>query len=121
MKTLDEVLKENIIGMYFGNRIVLPFSANILKVVIESEIITDFSPGAKGACIIEHRDHMDIYFNEYKDIKSIISKYEIIKMIIVESSENIFDFSKHRKIALHLLEDHKIKIEELTDDILFIE
>ena len=43
MKTINEVLNESSGGLYYGNRILLPFKAEILKIVIDSEIITDFS------------------------------------------------------------------------------
>ncbi|MDZ7624485.1 MAG: hypothetical protein U5J96_08600 [Ignavibacteriaceae bacterium] len=53
MKSLDEILKNNISGMYYGNRVLLPFHFTALKIVIEEDIITDFSIREKGAYVNE--------------------------------------------------------------------
>ncbi len=44
MKSIREVLKEKRTGLYYGNRVLLPFSCHILKLNIENDLITDFSP-----------------------------------------------------------------------------
>ena len=56
MKTIEEILKGNKSGLYYGNRLVLPFKAHFLKVIIDNEIITDFSLSSKGIIIQEESD-----------------------------------------------------------------
>lgn len=121
MYTLDEVIKNKINGLCYGNRILLPFKAHFLKVVIENDIITDFSSSSKGISSINHDEYSDLYFLEYKMLSDTVSKYESIKIVLVEEGKNIFDWNNHRKIALYLTEKHKVTIEETDADILFIE
>lgn len=119
--TLDEVIKNKVNGLCYGNRIILPFKAHFLKVIIENDIITDFSSSSKGITIVEHEEYSDLYFLEYTMLSDDLSKYEAIKIVLVEEGKNIFDWNNHRKIALYLAEKHKVTIEETDADILFIE
>ena len=121
MYTLDEVIKNKMNGLYYGNRILLPFKAQLLKVIIESDIITDFSRSSKGIQLVDHEEFLDLYFLEYKGLSDSLSKFEAIKIVLVEEGKNIFDWNNHRKIALYLAEKHKVSIEETDADILFIE
>ena len=121
MNTLDEIIKNKISGLCYGNRVLLPFKANLLKVVIESDIITDFSKASKSIQLVEHQDFLDLYFLEYKRLSDSLSEYEAIKIVLVEEGQNIFDWKNHRKIALYFGEKHKVNIEETDADILFIE
>ena len=121
MLTINEVLKGKKRGLYFGNRVLLPFHCTILKIVIEDDVITDFSIGEKGAYLNEAQDFTEIYFVDYPDLEASISKYENIKMIVVDKGKNIFDFSNHRKIALHPEGNHLLSIKELDENTIFIE
>ncbi len=121
MKKLDEVLENKINGLYYNNRLILPFHVHFLKVIIENEIITDFSPSSKGIYIREETDFTDVYFLEYKHLKDVVSKYETIKMVVVEKEKNVFDFNNHIKLAVYLENKHVLRIEKTDEDILFIE
>jgi hypothetical protein len=121
MKTIDETVKNNINGLYYGNRVLLPFKAEILKAVIEKDIITDFSTTHKGAQYNITDSYTEIYFLDYKELSESISKYETIKLVLVEIGNDIFDLKNHKRLILHLQEKHIIKIEEADGEILFIE
>jgi hypothetical protein len=121
MKKLDEVLTNKMSGLYYNNRLVLPFHAQFLKVIIEDDIITDFSPSSKGIYIREESDFTDMYFLEYKHLNDAVSKYEAIKMVVVEKGEDVFNFNNHKKVAVYLEDKHKVRIEKSEEDILFIE
>lgn len=121
MKSLDEILKNNITGMYYGNRVLLPFHFTPLKIVIEKDIITDFSIREKGAYVNHTPEYTEIYFIDYPVLAESISKYENIKMIIVEKGKDIFDFSTHRKIAIRPESNHILSIKELDEHTIFIE
>ncbi len=121
MKTLDEVLENKIPGLFYNNRLVLPFQAHFLKVIIEDDIITDFSPSSKGIFIREESDFTDIYFLEYKHLNDAVSKYEAIKIVAVEKGKDVFDFKNHKKMAIYLGDKHQVRIEKTDEDILFIE
>jgi len=109
MNTIKEALDKKLNGLCYGNRVILPFKASFLKVIIEDDIITDFSTSSKGIQVREDENYTDLYFLEIKDLKESISKYENIKI------EN------HKKLALYIEEKHNVKIEKTDDDILFIE
>jgi hypothetical protein len=121
MKSIKEVLKEKKTGLYFGNRVLLPFSCHIIKLNIENDLITDFSPSFKGVHISENDDFMEIYFYDYKNLKEVITKYEAIKMIVVEKGKDVFNLKNHIKLALHPEEDNQLRIEELGENRIFIE
>lgn len=121
MKTLKEVLENNLNGMYYGNRILLPFKADILKAIIENEIIMDFSDFSEHAEYEIKEDRTEIYFYGYEDLSDFVSTYETIKLIVVEEGNDIFDQENHRKIILHVKEKHTLKIEEAGENNLFIE
>ena len=121
MNTIKETLEKKLNGLCYGNRVILPFKASFLKVIIENDIITDFSTSSKGIYIREDENYTDLYFLEIKDLKETVSKYENIKMVVVEKGDDIFDIDNHKKIALYFEEKHNVKIEKTDDDILFIE
>jgi|SRR3972149_653210 len=121
MKTIEEIITNKLSGLYYNNRIIVPFKAHFLKVIINSTIITDFSPSSKGIYIREKEDFTDIYFHDIKDLKSTVTKYEAIKMVMVEKGKDIFNFDNHIKLALYLEDKHKVKIEKTDQDILFLE
>lgn len=121
MKKLSDVLKSNLTGMYYGNRVLLPFECHVLKIVIENDLLTDFSSSAKGAEINIDDDYMEIYFHDYPNLAEVITDYENIKMVVVERGKDIFNFDNHLKIVLHPEEKHILKIEQLDDDTIFID
>jgi hypothetical protein len=121
LHTIDEVLKEKIHGLYYGSRVLLPFSVDILKAIIDNDILTDFSSASDGAYYEKFDNFTEIYFFDHEDILNDVSKYETIKMIVVEDGNDLFDFKNHRRISLNPIEGHKLEIEEVDDEIVFIE
>jgi hypothetical protein len=121
MKTIKEVLTNKLTGLHYGNRVLLPFSCHVLKLNIERDLITDFSPCCKGVHITETEDFMEIYFHDYKDLSESIGKYEKIKMIVVEKGKDVFEVNNHISIALNPIENHILEIEKLDQNIIFIE
>ncbi|MBU1095386.1 MAG: hypothetical protein CVV23_11040 [Ignavibacteriae bacterium HGW-Ignavibacteriae-2] len=121
MRKLEEVISKKINPLYYGNRVLLPFMCDILKIVIEKDIITDFSSSKKGAEYYKRETYTEIYFHDYDDLEDYVTKYETIKMIIVEAGQDVFDFSNHIKIAFHVKEKHILEMELLNDNYLFIE
>jgi hypothetical protein len=121
MKSLDEVIKNKLTGLYYRNRILLPFTGYILKIMVDDDILTDFSIENGKVEINEYEEFLELYFLEYEDLTEAISKFESIKLVIVEKDNDIFDFDNHRKILLYLNQNHQLSIEETDEDILFIE
>jgi hypothetical protein len=121
MYTIKETIDNKITGLYYGNRLILPFKANFLKIILEADIITDFSPAAGKIFFNETDSYTDIYFNGVEDLQDKISKYESIKFIVSEKNTDIFNFKNHIKLSVYLEEKHTLKIEKTDDDVLFIE
>lgn len=121
MKTIEEALKYGQYGLYYGNRAILPFNCEILKVIIDDDIIMNFSPDSKLIYIHESANYTEIYFKQYKNLKDVVSKYEAVKLIAVEKDKDIFNFDNHIKLVIHIEDEHKLKIEKTDEDILFIE
>ncbi len=121
MAALNEILKSKPAGLFYKNRLILPFQGVFLKIIVDDDIIMDFSPSSKQIYISEIEGYTDIYFKEYKHLKDAVSKYEAVKMVLVEKGKDIFNFDNHTKIIIYLEEKHRVKIEETEEDILFIE
>ncbi len=121
MNSIKNALQKNKNGLFYGNRIILPFRCTILKLIYQSEIITDFSQCSADVVVCEGENFTDIYMKKHKYLKDDISKYENIKLVVVEKGSDLFDFSNHIKLLLTLNDDHKINIETPTDDQVFID
>lgn len=111
MTKIKTALESKRNGIYYNNRIILPFKCEFLKIIFENKIITDFSSGNTDVEIVEHENFTDIYFKKYKDIQNEFSKYESIKLIVCEKDADIFDFNNHIKLLLYIENEHIIKIE----------
>jgi hypothetical protein len=121
VKKLDAVINDGTIGLHYGRRLLLPFVADILKIVIDNDILTDFNYDQSRADYNKEEYFTEINFADYDNLKTVVSEYERIKMVVVEEGDDMFDFSTHRKISLEVCDEHKIIIKELDEDILFIE
>jgi len=121
MKSITEVLNENITGLHYGCRVLLPFQAEILKIVIGTKIITNFSKNLEGACVRITDFYTEIYFCEYKNLAEELTKYEVVKLVVVQQGDDVFDFNKHIPIELVIESKHKLLIKPIPDDLLFFE
>jgi hypothetical protein len=121
MLTVLESVKKNVKGLHYGNRLILPFKANFLKIGVDKEIITDLSDLGGLVHIKETDTYTEIYFYKTGNLIDKVSKHEAVKMILVEKQDDIFDPDDHLKIALYLEDKHLVKIEKIEDDIIFIE
>ncbi|MHB8336603.1 MAG: hypothetical protein ACYC6P_04930 [Ignavibacteriaceae bacterium] len=120
-KTISDTLENKLNGLYYGNRILLPFSCYVLKIIIEDDILMDFSPSSKSIYLNETDSFTEIYFKDFKNLKDTISKYESVKLIAVEKNKDIFQMENHIKLALRVGDNHKLIIEKTDEDILFLE
>lgn len=121
MKNIKEVLNGNGTGLYYGNRVLLPFKVEILKIVIGREIITDFSKNKHGASVRVADSYTEIYFCNYKNLEEEFAKHEVIKLVVVEQGDNIFDFKNHILLELDPKEKHQLSIAEIGENLLFFE
>lgn len=121
MSTIDKALQNEKSALLYGNRLLLPFVCDVLKVVIDNHIITDFSPRTKGAIYNKNEYYTEIYFYDYDEVKDKISTYEVIKAIVVEEGKDVFNIDHHRALSFNPKENHVVEMEELDEDSLFID
>lgn len=121
MSILSKLQDEKLKGLVYGNRIILPFECEILKIVIDTKILTDFSPDNREALCQSRHGFTDIYFLDYKDLPQQLSDYELIKIIVVERGKDLFDFNNHVRLGIRVVDTHITEIEKLPEDSLFVE
>lgn len=121
MKTINDALEANRNALHYGNRLLLPFAVDILKISIENDLITDFSSSDSGAEYHVHDSFTEIYFHDYKSLEDIVSKYELIKMVVVERGKDLFVQDYHRKLSIDIKEKHQTEIKEIEGDQIFID
>ncbi len=121
MKTLKEILEKKMNGLYYGNRVLLPFAADILKIVIRNDIITDFSSKNSSAKYSIKENFTEIYFFDYDDLLKEIRDFDVIKLVLVEKEDDIFDFKYHQRIEIKPLDKHLLTIEKIDSEMLFFE
>lgn len=121
MSIISNLQNDKLMGLVYGNRIILPFECEILKIVIDTNILTDFSPANRDALCQSRHGFTDIYFLDYKDLPEQLSDYELIKLIVVERGKDIFDFNNHIQLGVRITGSHTIEIEKLPEDSLFVE
>jgi hypothetical protein len=51
----------------------------------------------------------------------VITKFESIKLIVVEKGKDIFDTKNHITLSLHPEDNHQLRIEKLGENQIFIE
>lgn len=119
--TITQALANGTKGLFYGNRLLLPFKADFLKIIIDDKIILDFSVESEYLEINEDSYFTDIYFLEEENLRDVVSKYETIKMVVVEKHESLFELNNHKKLVLSLEEPHFVNIAIANDDLLFIE
>ena len=113
MYELEKVLQEKQFGLYYGTRVILPFVADVLKAVIDDDIITDFSPMSDGAYYEKQDNFTEIYFHEHEDILKDVSKYETIKLVIVHEDDDMFNFDAAKTyVRLQFMNSYLINVDK---------
>lgn len=107
-------------GFYIGERLILPFRCNIIKLIADNHIYTEFV-GNKDVKISQEQKNTSIYFRSQGRLSNFEGSYEAIKMIIASEEDDLTDKSTHLKIVCHIREKREVEIELPGDDILFIE
>ena len=118
---IEDIISTEKLGLHYGNRLLLPCEVEILKIILNHDIIMDFSSSKYGAEYNIKDGFTEIYFKEVKSVEDELSKFESIKMIVVDKGKSLFDFNNHKKVSLRTEDKHILKITRIDDDVLFIE
>lgn len=106
--TVARCLERNLVGMAIGNRLSVPFRADLISIMIGKQhsmvggpdIITDFSPNDKAVTVVAHDDRMDIYFHEYPSLQKELGRWEgMLVITYCELTDDLFDPANHKRLA----------------------
>ena len=117
---ISHALEQKKKGFHIGQRLILPFSCQIIKIIVDDEIYTEVV-GGKNIRINQDPQNTSIFFRIGGKLDNMVGTYKVIKMIICEWEDDLTEVSKHRKLVCEMEKDHQVIIHEPLDDMLFIE
>ena len=118
--TITDSIKNNNNGFHIGQRLILPFRCQIIKMMVEGEIYTEFV-GSKHVKISQDPKNTSLYFRSSGRLDNLVDTYNVIKLILCEWDSDLTDPNNHIKVVCEMEENHVVKISEPDDDMLFIE
>ena len=118
--TIKYALGKNKKGFQIGNRLILPFKCQFIKVITDSDIITEFV-GNDDVQIHQGSKNTSIYFTERGKLRSMINSYKVVKIIICEDDDDLCIIDNHIKLVCEIKGQHEVDINLPSDDMLFIE
>ncbi len=119
-RTVQEALEKKLTGFHIGQRLILPFRCQLIKLIAKNEIYTEFV-GGEDIKISQDPQNTSIYFRNMGRLRNFLGDYGLIKMVVAEWDADLTDPRTHIKIVVELEEHHIARIYEPDNDILFIE
>jgi len=116
---LQEIINSDKKGYYTGKRMILPFKCNIIKLIVDGHIFTEFV-GSEDIKISQDFQNTSIYFREIGKLKQFEGSYSLIRIIIAPWEEDLTDKTQHIKLICKIVENHEVEIELPDQDVLFI-
>lgn len=107
-------------GFHIGTRMILPFKCNIIKLIADSNIFTEFV-GSEHVKVSQTNLNTSIYFRETGRLSKFSGGYKSIKLIVTSEDEDLTIIKNHVKIICHILDNHEVELEVPGEDDLFIE
>ncbi len=107
-------------GFYIGTRMILPFKCNLIKLIADSHIFTEFV-GNDHVKISQTNLNTSIYFRDTGKLSKFEGGYKSIKLIVTSEDEDLTIKDNHIKIICHILENHEVELEVPGPNDLFIE
>ncbi|MEX0813896.1 MAG: hypothetical protein WD048_16880 [Chitinophagales bacterium] len=118
--TIKEALEKKSDAFYIGNRLVLPFKCQLIKLIVDSHIYTELV-GNLDIKLNQDPQNTSIYIRSIGQLKNFFDTYKTIKIICCEMDDDLCDIDKHIKLLCRIKENHIASIDIPDDDILFIE
>ena len=121
-ETIKQQIRAGAEGFYIGSRMILPFKCQLIKLIVDNHIVTEFV-GNNHIKVSQEVKNTSLYFRESGKLNQFEGSYEYIKMIICDLNDDLCDRKNHLKVICSIEENHVIKLELAEDnkDILFIE
>jgi hypothetical protein len=115
-----DVLNSDKKGFYIGTRLILPFRCNIIKLIADSHIFTEFV-GSEHIKLSQTEQNTSIYFREIGKLNEFEDSYKQIKIIVASEQADLTDMNNHIKVICHILNHHQVELEVPGKNDLFIE
>ena len=119
--TIARCLEAGLYGFVIGNRLSLPFRAELISILIGKQhsmvggpdFITDFSPSDRAVTVVEKENRMDIYFYDHPSLQQELGHWRgRLVITCCEEGTDLFDPSTHIRLALTFRDDDpRVKIE----------
>ncbi|HIF15410.1 MAG TPA: hypothetical protein EYQ86_08900 [Bacteroidetes bacterium] len=118
--TIKNALENKRKGFHIGNRLILPFKCQLIEIIADGNIVTEFS-GSDDFKISHTSKNTSFYFTEKGALRSMIDTYKVVKVIACEEDSDISIPENHIKLVCEIDSDHVVLIYEPSEDMLFIE
>ena len=118
--TIQDAINSKKTGFHIGQRLVLPFRCQMIKLMVEGEIFTEFV-GSDHIKIAQDPKNTSLYFRSIGKLDNLVDSYEVVRIIVSEWDADICDMSNHIKLVCTIEENHLVRVEEPPEDLLFIE
>lgn len=118
--TIKDALAKNKDGYYIGNRMVLPFKCQIIKIMFDKETHHQMVGNDE---IQLHQDPMNtsIYFPKISDLNRWVNTHYPIKLIVAEMDADLTHQDMHVKLVGDIEEDHILKVHPPDENVIWIE
>ena len=107
-------------GFHIGTRLILPFKCNIIKLIADSHIFTEFV-GNEHVKVAQTKLNTSIYFRDTGRLSQFAGGYKTVKLIITSEEEDLTIRENHQKIICHIQDNHEVELEIPGKNDLFIE
>lgn len=107
-------------GFHIGTRLILPFKCNIIKLIADSNIFTEFV-GSEHVKVSQTKLNTSIYFRDTGRLSKFSGGYKSVKLIITSEEEDLTVRENHLKIICHILENREVELEVPSENDIFIE
>jgi hypothetical protein len=118
--TVKEAIQKKQEGFHIGQRLVLPFRCQLIKMMAGGEIFTEFI-GSKHVKVSQDPKNTSVYFRTAGKLDNMVGTYKVVKMIVCEWDADITDLDNHIKIICEMEDGHAVNLHEPSEDMLFIE
>jgi len=112
-------------GFTMGNRVSVPFRAELISILIgkqhsmlaSPDLLTDFSPSQRHVVVVEKPSRMDLYFQGHDSLQQELGHWRGTLIITCcEAGNDIFDPASHLRLVLTFRDDDpRVKIERQAE------
>ncbi len=104
---------------YTGNRIILPFKCQLLKVIADSRIYSDFAE-SDDIKVVDSPKNTSMYLHETGRLFRFEGGHKLIKMVLAPFDADLCDRSQHIKMVCQIEDNHQVDLRLPGKDDLFI-